>query len=101
MNLKRWGALLLTCVVIIGGSLWYIQKEPYSTDAVLKSAWDKFELQSYQTGEFEDPSEGDPIIHLDVYDKNEIPKVEKYLEKNLSKEDLEKYEVSVTLFKEY
>ncbi|MDW0112701.1 hypothetical protein QT711_05855 [Sporosarcina saromensis] len=37
----------------------------------------------------------DPVITIDVYDKDGIPEVEKYLKAQLSKDDLEHYEIEV------
>ena len=37
----------------------------------------------------------DPVIWIDVYNKNDIVEVEKYVKENLSKDDLEHYEVIV------
>ena len=53
----------------------------------MSSVWDKYEVQSTQIGNT------DPIIWIDVYDKNEIPEVEEYVQDNLSK--LKHYEVNV------
>lgn len=91
----KLGIFFLAGVVIISALLWNGQGEPYSTKTVVDSVWDKFGVQSYEIGEYQDPSEGNPIIAIDVYDKNDIPNVEKYLQDNLSKGDLTKYEIDV------
>lgn len=101
MNFKRkLGILILGCAVIGIALYAFISREPYSTEAVVDSIWDKYEVQSTQTGEFGDPADGEPGIFIDVYNEEDIPKVEKYLEKNLSKEDLAKYEIDVFLFED-
>ena len=46
-------------------------------------------MQSTQIGD------KDPVIWIDVYNKNDIAEVEKYVTENLSKDDLEHYEVDV------
>lgn len=101
MNFKRKLGLLILVCTVIGVTLYaFIPKEPYSTEAIVHSVWDKFEVQSTQTGEPEAPDDGEPGIFIDVYNEEDIPKVEKYLEKKLSKEDLAKYEIDVFLFEE-
>ncbi len=101
MKLKhKLGILILGCAVIGVALYGSIQKEPYSTGAVVDSVWDKYDVQSTQIGEFENQNVGKPGIYIDVYNEEEIQKVEKYLVKNLSKEDLEKYEIDVFLFEE-
>ncbi|WP_404468665.1 hypothetical protein [Sutcliffiella horikoshii] len=81
--------LLALCVILGSALFWYTKKEPYSTEVVVNSVWDKFEVQSTQIGD------KDPVIWIDVYNKNDIAEVEKYVTENLSKDDLEHYEVDV------
>lgn len=90
MGMKsKFGLLILGCVIVGSALFWYTQKEPYSTEVVVNSVWDKFEVQSIQIGDT------DPVIWIDVYNKNDIAEVEKYVKRNLSKGDLEHYEVNV------
>ncbi|MGN7410921.1 hypothetical protein [Sporosarcina sp. SAFN-010] len=90
MGVKRkLGALILTSVIGMSVVFWFVQKEPYSTELVMDSLWDKYEVQSTQIGIT------DPVITIDVYDKNDIPEVEKYLKAKLSKDDLEHYEIEI------
>lgn len=90
MGVKRkLGALILTSVIVMSVVFWFVQKEPYSTELVMDSLWDKYEVQSTQIGIT------DPVITIDVYDKNDIPEVEKYLKAKLSKDDLEHYEIEI------
>ena len=90
MGVKRkFGALILTSVIVMSGVFWYTQQKPYSTELVINSLWDKYEVQSTQIGDT------DPVIWIDVYDKNDIHEVEKYLKAKLSKDDLEHYEIEV------
>lgn len=90
MGVKRkFGALILTSVIVMSVVFWYTQQKPYSTELVMNSLWDKYEVQSTQIGDT------DPVIWIDVYDKNDIPEVEKYLKAKLSKDDLEHYEIEV------
>jgi len=86
---SKFRILILACVVVVSALVWYTQKEPYSTEAVVSSVWDKYGVQSTQIGNT------DPIIWIDVYDKNDIPEVEEYVKDNLSKDDLKHYEVNV------
>ncbi|MCM3757657.1 hypothetical protein M3197_09160 [Sporosarcina aquimarina] len=55
----------------------------------MDSLWAKYEVQSTQIGIT------DPVITIDVYDKNDIPEIEKYLKAKLSKDDLEHYEIEI------
>ncbi|ETT80574.1 hypothetical protein MKZ08_13030 [Viridibacillus sp. FSL R5-0477] len=90
MGVKRkFGALILTSVIVMSVVFWYAQQKPYSTELVINSLWDKYEVQSTQIGDT------DPVISIDVYDKNDIPEVEKYLKAKLSNDDLEHYEIEV------
>lgn len=89
------GIFILVIVAIISALFWNGQSEPYSTEAVVDSVWEKYEVQSFEIGEYQDPSDGDPVISIDVYDKNDIANVEKYLQDKLSKDDLAKYELNV------
>ncbi|NYF26117.1 hypothetical protein [Sporosarcina sp. JAI121] len=90
MDVKRkFGALILTSVIVVSVVFWYTQQKLYSTEQVMNSLWDKYEVQSYQIGDT------DPVISIDVYEKNDIPEVEKYLKAKLSKDDLEHYEIEV------
>lgn len=90
MGVKRkFGALILTSVIGMSVVFWYTQQKPYSTEQVMNSLWDTYEVQSYSIGDT------DPVISIDVYDKNDIPEVEKYLKAKLSKADLKHYEIEV------
>lgn len=90
MRIKgKLGLLILVCVVVVSALFWYIEKEPYSTESVVQSMWDKYEVQSFQIGET------NRVISVDVYDKDDISEVEEYLKENLSKEDLMQYEIEV------
>ncbi|WP_156855388.1 hypothetical protein [Oceanobacillus sp. AG] len=89
------GIFILVIVVIISALFWNGQSEPYSTKTVVDSVWDKYEVQSSEIGKYQDPSDGAPVIAIDVYDKTDISNVEKYLQDNLSKDDLAKYEIDV------
>ncbi len=86
---RRFGALILAGIIVMSGVFLYSQKEPYSTELVLDSLWESYGIQSTQIGIT------DPVITIDVYDKNDIPEVEKYLKAKLSKDDLEHYEIEV------
>ncbi|QUW20463.1 hypothetical protein JSQ81_11380 [Sporosarcina sp. Marseille-Q4063] len=86
---RKFGAIILASVIVISGVFLYLQKEPYSTELVLNSLWENYEVQSTQIGVT------DPVITIDVYDKNDISEVEKFLKANLSKDDLKKYEIEV------
>ena len=90
MGVKRKvEALILTCIILLSVVFWYSQQKPYSTEQVMNSLWDKYEVQSTGIGVT------DPVISIDVYDKNDIPEVEKYLKAKLSKDDLEHYELEL------
>jgi len=90
MGVKRkLGTLILMSIIVMSGVFWYLQQEPYSTELVVNTLFDKYEVQSSQIGIT------DQIISIDVYDKNDIPEVEAYLKTKLSKNDLKHYEIEV------
>ncbi|MGG0669731.1 hypothetical protein ABE073_14550 [Lederbergia citrisecunda] len=90
MDVKRkLGALIFAGIIVVSAVFWFTQQEPYSTEHVVSSLFDKFDVQSTQIGIT------DPVISIDVYNKNVIPDVEKYLKAKLSKDDLEHYEIEV------
>ena len=86
---RKLGTLISASVIVMSIVFWYAQQEPYSTELVVNALFDEYEVQSTQIGIT------DPVITIDVYDKNDIPKVEKYLKAKLSKDDLEHYEIEV------
>ena len=57
----------------------------------VNNLFDNYEVQSTQIGIT------DSVIWIDVYDKNDIPLVEKCLKVKLSKDDLKQYEIDVFL----
>lgn len=77
---------LAVAVFIISG---FVQKDSYSTESVMDSLWDKYSIQSTQ---FDDQH---PEMSVTVYKEKDISKVENYLEDNLSKEDLQNYNLNV------
>ncbi|WP_054860089.1 hypothetical protein [Gracilibacillus sp. JCM 18860] len=84
----KWGMFILVgAAVFTFGLLSHV--ESYSTESAVQSVWDKYDVQSTMIGE------SDPVIWVDVYDKNEIPEIEEYLQNRLSKEDMEKYKIEV------
>ncbi|MET3658858.1 hypothetical protein [Sporosarcina psychrophila] len=90
MGVKRkFGALILTSVIVMSVVFWYTQQKPDSTEQVMNALWDTYDVQSYQIGDT------DPVISIDVYDKNDIHEVEKYLKAKMSKDDLKHYEIVV------
>lgn len=96
MSLKRKSVIfILTCFVIASSLFWYSQKKAYSAEKVVESVWDKYEVQSTQVGEEGEVGKTKFVIWIDVYDKNDIPKVETYLQRKLSKEDLAQYDIQV------
>lgn len=86
--------LILTSVIVGSTLIWYIQREPYSTEKVIDSVLEKYPVQSTQIGYT------DPTIWIEVYNKADIKKVEKYLTENLSKDDLDHYGIEVYAYKE-
>lgn len=96
MSVKgKFGILISACVVVVSALFLYMQKEPYSTETVLEFLWDEYGVQSMQFGEEGETDKLESIIRIDIYDENDIPKVEQYLEKRLSKEDLTKFEIDI------
>ena len=60
-----------------------------TVEEVLETARAKYDMQGYIIGE--EPA----TIDVDLYNEDDVEKVEKYIEKNLSDEDLEKYTIRV------
>lgn len=83
------GALVTVCAVMVIALFGFIQKEPYSTEAVMDSLWDNHNVQSTMIGDT------DPVLDVSVYDGEDINDVSNYLESNLSDEDLKYYEINV------
>lgn len=96
MGLKgKLGILVLGCAVAVFVFLAFSQKEPYSTEAVMDSVRDKYNVQSTMIGGESTDGKSIPTLWVDVYDEDDIAKVENYLEKNLSQDDLEYYEIDI------
>jgi len=90
MGIKsKVGIFVLTCAVIGIALSVYVQKEPYSTEEVMDSLWDNYNVQSTMVGDT------DPIIDVSVYNEEDIDKVESYLRSNLSDRDLEYFKLNV------
>lgn len=86
---RKLGTLILASVIVMSVVFWYSLQWPYSTELVVDTLFDKYEVQSTQIGIT------NPVIWIDVYDKNDIPEVEKYLKAELSKDDFEHYQIEV------
>ncbi|MBM7632357.1 hypothetical protein [Geomicrobium sediminis] len=82
----------IVCVVSIFALQTLLHKEPSSMQAVMDSLWENHHVQSIHVGDT------DSVIAVSIFDKEEIAKVEKYLEQNLSKEKLEHYSLHVFLY---
>src|SRR5690625_1055944 len=90
MRLKSKFVILVSlCVVIRIDIFGILQKEPYSTEAVMDSLWDKQNVQSTMIGKT------DPVLDVSVYDEKDINDVKRYLKNNLSEEYLKHYELNV------
>ncbi|CAM4275769.1 hypothetical protein [Bacillus manliponensis] len=86
----------LFCLMIVVTMLSYIvytsikEGQSYSTSSVLDSAYEKFKLSSYQIGIT------DPNISIEILGNTSEEEVRKYLEKNLSKSDLNHYQIEIS-----
>ena len=48
MSIKsKLGSLVITGVIVMSIVFWYVLKEPYSTELVVDSLWDKFEVTKH------------------------------------------------------
>lgn len=95
MEVKTKVGIFVAACAIIGIALFgFMQKEPYSTEVVMESLWDKYSVQSTAIGDTE------PVLDVSVYEEKDISEVESYLKNNLSKEDLEYYKLIVYQFSE-
>lgn len=99
MGLKgKLGILVLGCAVAVIALLIFTQKEPYSTETVMDSVWDKYDVQSTIIGEESGDGKTISTLWVEVYNEDDIPKVKNYLEKNLSQADLEYYKIDVSRY---
>ena len=99
MRLKGKLGIFVSICAVIGIALFgFMQKEPYSTKAVMDSVWDKYNVQSTMIGGESTDDTATPTLWVDVYDEDDIPQVENHLKKNLSQDDLEYYEIDVFLY---
>ncbi|MDY0410143.1 hypothetical protein ACFFIS_09650 [Virgibacillus soli] len=99
MGLKgKLGILVLGCAVAVIALLIFTQKEPYSTETVMDSVWDKYDVQSTMIGEESGDGKSISTLWVEVYNEDDIPKVKNYLEKNLSQDDLEYYKIDVSRY---
>lgn len=98
---RNIGILTLLCVVAVSVLFGNVKnntetvKNPYSTKAVVDSVVEKYGVQSTLISRAGGADELGFSILIDVYDENDIPKVEKYLENNLSKDDLTEYKIDI------
>lgn len=90
--LKKLGILIVGCHVAIVAVYGYGMIEPYSTETVIESVWDEYEVQSTQI-----VGGTVPMISVDVYDEDDIKEVENYFKRHLTKADLEYYQLDVFL----
>ncbi|MBY0223957.1 hypothetical protein [Sporosarcina aquimarina] len=95
MRVKTKFGVFFSVFAVIGIALvGFMQKEPYSTEAVMDSLWDNHNVQSTSIGDT------DSVLDVSVYEEKDITEVESYLKNNLSKEDLEHYKLIVYRYSE-
>ncbi|MBP1947514.1 hypothetical protein [Virgibacillus litoralis] len=96
----KLGILVLTSVVIVSVCFWYTQNKlnldrevAISTEVkkVVGEVSDKYQVHNTSIVN----GGKNPTISINVYDKNNVPRVKSYLKTNLSEDDLEHYEVDV------
>ena len=92
---RRFVIFFVTCFVIGSAFFWYLQKESYSAEKVAFSVMDRYEVNSVQAGEQGVVGDTSFVIWIDVFDENDIPKIETYLQRKLSKEDRALYDIQV------
>lgn len=88
MRYKRWIFILL-CVIVVG-CIKYMDTKLYSTESTIQSVKEKFELESFQIGKT------DSIIWIVIAQDENPEDVQKYLEKKLSKSDLNKFRIDIS-----
>lgn len=88
-NLKITLAMCLTLLFVLFTN--NIKSQSYDTRTVLENAWDKYDLNSFQIGKT------DPLISIRLNEsknkKENEKKLLEYLDKELSKEDKEHYQI--------
>lgn len=93
---SKLGILVLGCVLaVVVLLLAFSRNEPYSTGAVMDSVSDKYNIQSTMIGGESTDGQSTPTLWIEVYDEDDISKVENYLKEHLSQDDLEYYEIDV------
>lgn len=63
---RKLATLIIASLIVMSLVFWYVQKEPYSTERVLSSLFDNYDVNSTQMDGI------DSIIWIDVFNKNDI-----------------------------
>ncbi|ATL39656.1 MULTISPECIES: hypothetical protein [Bacillus amyloliquefaciens group] len=87
---KLIGVLIIVCFsVFMYGAVTHPFKHQKSTEEVLESAWDEFDLFSFGIGET------DPVISIGMDKTKSEEELRRYLNDNLSEEVKEEYKVEI------
>lgn len=84
-------AISLSLIIVITLISFYVyinELKSYSTTSVLESAWDKFDIVSYQIGIT------DPTIWIGIEGSDE-KELQQYLKQNLSQSDQNRYDIEI------
>lgn len=92
--MKRQGKLLiigLTIAMVLGLGILYINASK-DVNEVVDEISENYELRGKSVGR----DDHGYFIYINLKNREDIPEVEEFLEKNLSKKDLKKYKIHVT-----
>lgn len=88
--MKKLGVIaLISATLFLGAFSIKSLGKDQNVDDVLKTTMNKYNVQGYIIGE--EPA----TIDVDLYEEEDIEKVEKYIKSNLSDEDLNHYDIKV------
>lgn len=92
--MKRQGKLLiigLTIAMVLGLGILYMTSSK-DVNEVVDEISENYELRGKSVGR----DDHGYFIYINLKNREEIPEVEKFLQKNLSNKDLKKYKIQVT-----
>lgn len=88
--MKKCGIIALVAAVLAFGAFYSeVMSQDKTVEEVMKKVQAKYAVQGYIF------SENPAIIDVDVYDEEDIEKVEEYIIRNISDEDLSEYDIRV------
>ena len=88
--MKKYGIIALVAAVLTFGAFFSeVISQDKTVEEVMKKVQARYAVQGYLF------SENPAIIDVDVYDEEDIEKVEEYIMRSISEEDLSEYDIRV------